>query len=140
MTLAPTATRPTAIRAAPKAVALRGVRSRGNKNHKAAKPQPNRTPLLSRGGVAAPSRKWSHSFEGAAGVVGSTTDILWLNQPPRLRPLRRLRGIFVDGAATPPWLRRGVWLAQKSCQKNKKLRTCYTKTRRHKEGPPYKAQ
>src|SRR5438034_1988851 len=25
-----------------------------------------------------------------------------LNQPPRLRPLRRLRGIFLMGAATPP--------------------------------------
>src|SRR5438128_8221015 len=31
-----------------------------------------------------------------------------LNQPPRLRPLRRLRGIFLMGAASPPWLRRGV--------------------------------
>ena len=26
-----------------------------------------------------------------------------LNQPPRLRPLRRLRGIFLMGAATPPF-------------------------------------
>src|SRR5213083_687890 len=25
-----------------------------------------------------------------------------LNQPPRLRPLRKLRGIFLMGAATPP--------------------------------------
>src|SRR5436853_6001232 len=31
-----------------------------------------------------------------------------LNQPPRLRPLRRLRGILLMGAATPPLLRRGV--------------------------------
>src|SRR6266446_893442 len=31
-----------------------------------------------------------------------------LNQPPRLRPLRRLRGIFLMGAATPPCQRRGV--------------------------------
>src|SRR5438552_19119310 len=28
-----------------------------------------------------------------------------LNQPPRLRPLRRLRGIFLMGAATPPCAR-----------------------------------
>src|SRR5215831_15675981 len=35
-------------------------------------------------------------------VIGS------LNQPPRLRPLRRLRGILLMGAATPPWPRRGV--------------------------------
>src|SRR5438876_7093610 len=31
-----------------------------------------------------------------------------LNQPPRLRPLRRLRQIFLMGADTPPWPRRGV--------------------------------
>src|SRR5437868_10605372 len=31
-----------------------------------------------------------------------------LNQPPRLRPLRRLRSILLMGAATPPWPRRGV--------------------------------
>src|SRR5205809_2259628 len=31
-----------------------------------------------------------------------------LNQPPRLRPLRRLRGIFLMGAATPPCARRGI--------------------------------
>src|SRR5436309_1643293 len=33
-----------------------------------------------------------------------------LNQPPRLRPLRRLRGIFLMGAATPPCARRGIAL------------------------------
>src|SRR5690242_17998625 len=44
-----------------------------------------------------------------------------LNQPPRLRPLRRLRGILSMGAATPPWPRRGVSHAQRSRQKNKIL-------------------
>src|SRR6266581_4841829 len=34
-----------------------------------------------------------------------------LNQPPRLRPLRRLRGIFLMGAATPPFPRRGLRLS-----------------------------
>src|SRR5437016_6472415 len=34
-----------------------------------------------------------------------------LNQPPRLRPLRRLRGILLMGADTPPLLRRGVLVA-----------------------------
>src|SRR5438132_9931545 len=43
-----------------------------------------------------------------------------LNQPPRLRPLRRLRGILLMGAATPPLPRRGVWLAPKSRQTNKR--------------------
>src|SRR6059058_3712975 len=34
-----------------------------------------------------------------------------LNQPPRLRPLRRLRDFFLMGAATPPLPRRGVRLS-----------------------------
>src|SRR5437870_5147686 len=34
-----------------------------------------------------------------------------LNQPPHLRPLRRLRGIFLMGAATPPCPRRGLRLS-----------------------------
>src|SRR6266581_7054115 len=34
-----------------------------------------------------------------------------LNQPPRLRPLRRLRGIFLMGVATPPCPRRGLRLS-----------------------------
>src|SRR5437667_12355056 len=36
-----------------------------------------------------------------------------LNQPPCLRPLRRLRGIFLMGAATPPCARRGGRAIQK---------------------------
>ena len=64
-----------------------------------------------KGGEAAPSIKWSRSFAGADGVVGSTSDNRCLDLPPRLRPLRRLRGIFLMGAATPPWLRRGIRLS-----------------------------
>src|SRR5262249_7172685 len=30
------------------------------------------------------------------------------NEPPRLRPLRRLRAIFLVGASTPPLPRRGL--------------------------------
>ena len=70
--------------------------------------------LLGKGGVAAPSSKWSRSFGSAArsvSPVGRNIKNGWfvqlptiggLNQPPRLRPLRRLRGIFLVGAATPP--------------------------------------
>ena len=43
-----------------------------------------------------------------------------LNQPPRLRPLMKLRDIYLMVAATPPWPRRGVSRAQKYRQKNKK--------------------
>src|SRR5437867_9404770 len=37
-----------------------------------------RSPLLGKGGEAAPSSKWSRSFGGAAGVVRSTSDNRWL--------------------------------------------------------------
>ena len=40
--------------------------------------QEPKTPLLGKGGVAAPSSKWSRSFGGAAGVVRSTSDNRWL--------------------------------------------------------------
>src|SRR5947209_20360380 len=54
-----------------------------------------------------------------------------LNQPPRLRPLRRLRGILLMGAAflyaSPywarasrhPWPRSGVWLTQNLVRRTK---------------------
>src|SRR5207247_508898 len=35
-------------------------------------------PSLAKEGTAAPSSKWSRSFEGAAGVVRSTSDNRWL--------------------------------------------------------------
>src|SRR5437899_8231985 len=46
-----------------------------------------------------------------------------LNQPPRLRPLRRLRGIFLMGAATPPCPRRGLRL----CLQSFSMPTCPAK-------------
>ena len=50
-------------------------------------------------------------LKGADGVVRSAYNLIGgLNQPPRLRPLRRLRVIFLMGAATPPYPRRGVCL------------------------------
>src|SRR5207245_5953257 len=39
---------------------------------------------------------------GADGVVRSTSNNCGLNEPPRLRPRRRLRRFFLMGAATPP--------------------------------------
>src|SRR5206468_6861640 len=82
--------------------------------------------LLGKGGVAAPSSKWSRSFGARTGMSGANVSprgrnkeewfvqspiIGGLNQPPRLRPLRMLRGIFLMGAATPPCPRRGVGLS-----------------------------
>src|SRR6266568_5746633 len=45
---------------------------------------------------------------GADGVVRSTSNHRCLNEPPRLRPLRRLRRFFLMGAATPPLPERGI--------------------------------
>ena len=42
------------------------------------------------------------SFEGADGVVGSTTDYRKLNQPPRLREAKVASRNLIDRAATPP--------------------------------------
>jgi protein ImuB len=70
-----------------------------------------KTPLLSRGGVAAPSEKCGEAtFEGADGVVLVKQFSGSLNQPPRPRLSKEPSGHFPDGAATPPLLRRGVVL------------------------------
>src|SRR5439155_23117584 len=55
---------------------------------------------------------------GADGVVRSTSNHRCLNEPPRLRPLRRLRRFFLMGAATTPLPRRGVF-APKTRQMSK---------------------
>jgi NADH-quinone oxidoreductase subunit M len=67
-----------------------------------------RSPLLGKGGVAAPSKKMREaSLAGAGGVVRSNTDYCWsLNEPPRPR-LPKERGHFLDVASTPPLPRRG---------------------------------
>ena len=66
------------------------------------------SPLLGKGGVAAPSSKWSRSFGGEAGVVRSTSDNRWLEPTTPSAPAKGLRGIFLMGAATPPCPRRGL--------------------------------
>jgi hypothetical protein len=64
-------------------------------------------PLLSRGGVAAPSRNVPVPLKAQTGWCWSTCDDL-LDQHHPVRSMRRLRDIFLDVAATPPRLRRGV--------------------------------
>ena len=64
------------------------------------------SPLLSRGGVAAPSRKCREaSLDGADGVVLIKKIYSWLNEPPRPRRIRCLREILL--MARPPLLRQG---------------------------------
>src|SRR6266705_2491394 len=68
-----------------------------------------RTPLLGKGGVAAPINKISRSFLSRAqtGWFVQTSDYRKLNEPPRPR-FSKERGHFLDRAATPPLPRRGV--------------------------------
>src|SRR5262245_61091171 len=65
-------------------------------------------PLLGKGGVAARSRKSCKStFERADGVVGSTSNNRWLNQPPRLRPAKEASRLLLMGASTPALPKKG---------------------------------
>src|SRR5438046_6552372 len=56
-------------------------------------------PSLGKGGVAAPSSKWSHSFEGAAGVVRSTSDNRWLEPTTPSAPAKEAPRHFLNGRA-----------------------------------------
>src|SRR5437879_11358383 len=71
-------------------------------------------PLLGQGVEDAPSKNGPLPLKARPGWFGQQLIIGGLNQPPRLRPLRKLRGIFLMGAATPPWPRRGILRAPKS--------------------------
>src|SRR5437016_14157183 len=67
------------------------------------------TPLLSRGGVDATSIKCREaSFDGADGVVVVNKISGRGPTPPRLRGNKVASLFFIDRAATPPRLRRGV--------------------------------
>src|SRR6059058_5185003 len=76
------------------------------RNHKGAK-QPNRIPLLGQGGVDAPSKKWTPSFEGAAGVVCSTTDNRWLEPTTPSAPDKEAARQFLDGRSHPSFTKEG---------------------------------
>ena len=71
-----------------------------------------KTPVLGKGGVAAPSRKMARRHLVWRGRGGSSKlpleSIRRLNEPPRLRPAKGLRDISLMGAATPPSPRRGI--------------------------------
>src|SRR5437870_2612434 len=77
------------------------------------KTKPNGIPLLGQGGVDAPSRKWSPSFEGAAGVVRSTTDNRWLEPTTPSAPAKEAARHFVDGRSHPSLAKEGSLAAPK---------------------------
>ncbi len=70
------------------------------------------SPLLGKGGVAAPSKRCCEATEsGADGVVGSKKIVLESERTTPSAPFIGT-GIFLDGASTPPLPRRGVCSAQ----------------------------
>src|SRR6266536_2880206 len=79
-----------------------------------------RSPLLGKGGVAAPSSKWSRSFGGAArsvspvgrniknGVVRSTSDNRWLEPTTPSAPAKEASRHFLDGRSHPSLSKEGT--------------------------------
>src|SRR3989475_992711 len=70
------------------------------------------SPLLGKGGVAAPSKRCCEAtLAGADGVVRSREIVLEFERTTPSAPFKGT-GIFLDGASTPPLPRRGVFFAQ----------------------------
>src|SRR6059036_989170 len=67
-----------------------------------------RSPLLGKGGVAAPSSKWSRSFAGAAGVVRSTSDNRWLEPTTPSTPAKEASRHFLNGRSHPSLSKEGT--------------------------------
>jgi len=79
-----------------------------------------RTPLLEKGGVAAPSREMTRRLLFRRGRGGSfKRPLIFLNSTTPSAPFKGGFAAFLDGAATPPQLRRGVLLTTKSQEPNK---------------------
>src|SRR6266567_6413831 len=67
-----------------------------------------RSPLLGKGGDAAPSSKWSRSFGGAAGVVRSTSDNRWLEPTTPSVPAKEASRHFLSGRSHPSMSKEGT--------------------------------
>src|SRR5207247_6493509 len=67
-----------------------------------------RSPLLGKGGDAAPSSKWSRSFGGAAGVVRSTSDNRWLEPTTPSAPAKEASRHFLNGRSHPSLSKEGT--------------------------------
>src|SRR2546427_10347303 len=79
-----------------------------------------RSPLLGKGGVAAPSSRWSRSFGGAArsvspvgrniktGVVRSTSDNQWLKPTTPSAPAKEASRHFFNGRSHPSLSKEGT--------------------------------
>src|SRR5437867_4720509 len=83
-------------------------------------PAERRSPLLGKGGDAAPSSKWSRSFGGAArsvspvgrniknGVVRSTSDNRWLEPTTPSAPAKEASRHFLNGRSHPSLSKEGT--------------------------------
>src|SRR5437667_5280584 len=65
-------------------------------------------PSLDKEGTAAPSSKWSRSFEGAAGVVRSTSDNRWLEPTTPSAPAKEASRHFLNGRSHPSLSKEGT--------------------------------
>src|SRR2546422_11705977 len=68
----------------------------------------NSPPRMRRGGCAINKKMLRSHLERRRRSGADQENYRWLNQPPRPRQQRSFRFIFVHGAATPPFPRRGV--------------------------------
>src|SRR6266536_1751486 len=66
-----------------------------------------RSPLLGKGGDAAPSSKWSRSFGGADGVVRSPSDNRWLEPTTPSAPAKEASRHFLNGRSHPSLSKEG---------------------------------
>src|SRR5439155_13146482 len=95
-----------------------------DRRHSRARPQrrESQTPLLGKGGVAAPSSKWSRSFRGAAGhersecepdrakqgrMVRSTSDNRWFEPTTPSAPAKEASRHFFNGRSHPSFTKEG---------------------------------
>src|SRR5438552_13988915 len=92
------------------------------------------TPLLGKGGVAAPINKISRSSLSGAqtGWLVQATDYRKLNEPPRPR-VSKERGHFLDRASTPPLPRRGVSLPIHPLQSTRRAEDSPKPCRKHRD-------
>src|SRR6058998_4096628 len=97
-------------------------------------------PSLDKEGWLRPLRKCREaSLAGADGVVGSSHRLSEVERTTPAAPAKE-RDHLLDGTATPPLPRRGVFVSYRfilnsSTSGSLKLRNCYTKARSHKERP-----
>jgi hypothetical protein len=70
-------------------------------------------------------KKWAPSFEGAAGVVCSTTDNRWFEPTTPSAPAKEAARHFVDGRSHPSLAKEGSLARPKISSEKQKMTICY---------------